>query len=317
MYIIDEQILKMKKLNILMQILKQGRIDSQKIEKIISYQDFSILIQRIVEEIMKVSLQGYRRMEDSCSCQVKRCPLANRGSFSWKDNQIVLNEDVIQKLYSGSFLELLTIIHELNHFQIKYDILNGKISCDLIRILKERLLESSEIEGCYYRNNYQLCSEEKVVNIHAVYDFIILINHFDILLNEDEKNQLKEELFRNKREYQNYLRDVRANMKFNSNFIDFEEAFDIMLRYYYPEWFFMCPQLQIEYYFDGSVQKRTKEQLLQLLAEEKDFEKQEYIEKLLKGNTTKRLDETVFLKEDSFGNSKKDVLYKRKCKVKK
>ena len=95
-------------------------------------------------------------------------------------------------------------------------------------------------------------------------------------------------------QYQNYLRDLRLNIQFNSNFLDFEEAFDIMIKSN-PEWL-KFSQLNIEYCIDenGKVRKRTKEELEERLKMEFDEDIKLYIQYLLKPDSNKLLIRSVF-----------------------
>lgn len=107
--------------------------------------------------------------------------------------------------------------------------------------------------------------------------------------------ELEIRIANNNRQYENYLRDLRYNFNFNNYFLDFEEAFDIMI-IHNPNWL-ECPQLGIEYYQDenGKVKKRTIEQLQEMLNNETDEEKKQYINQLLTPNNHKKLN-----KEDLF-----------------
>lgn len=310
MKLINQQVLELPEFNTLMKLIKRKNIS-----KVISYQKFSKLVKLIVEEIMAITLQRIGYPDEPFLCEIKIMPLSRRGSFNWVKNRLILNEDVIYNLYHGNFLELLTIFHELNHFVLKYELIMGKTSHYSVRVLKEMLLnllgqvEYTNSENVredinlilnnsfktYYKDNYELNSGEKIVNIKAIKDFKYVINYFKIRLSKYQLAVLQSELEQERKNYQNYIRDVRYNHNFNASFIDFEKAFDIMINSY-PEWL-KFSQLQIEYCLDefGNVRKRTKEELFQLLSKEIDLEKQKYIKKILKSDINKRLDKSFFI----------------------
>lgn len=120
-------------------------------------------------------------------------------------------------------------------------------------------------------------------------------------ITEPQKLQINVLIKNITRQYRNYLRDVHNNINFNSYVIDFEEAFDILIKDH-PSWL-QYPQLQIEYYLDefGNVVKRNDEELKELLKKETDASKKEYIEKLLNKST----------KKDNQGKTQVSILNKK------
>ena len=115
---------------------------------------------------------------------------------------------------------------------------------------------------------------------------------------------------------------MRFIFNYNNYFLDFEEAFDEMIKHN-PNWL-SIPQLNIEYYLgkDGKVYKRTKEELEERLKTETDENIKEYIQYLLKPNVDKRLDRSEFspdlkrINVNKFNcipmNSNKNIDFKRK-----
>ncbi|MGN1323585.1 MAG: hypothetical protein ACI4VR_00025 [Bacilli bacterium] len=134
--------------------------------------------------------------------------------------------------------------------------------------------------------------------------------------------QLEERIKSNMSQYNNYLRDLRLLFNYNNYFLDFEAAFDVMIKHN-PNWL-TIPQLNIEYYLskDGKVLKRTKEELEERLKIETDENIKEYIQYLLKPNVDKRLSRSEFspdikrINVNKFNyipmNSNKNIGFKRK-----
>lgn len=286
MDILNELILKNKYFKILSIVLKNHYLNKEEFRPIISYNEFKETIKAFIEKIMETFLENTEYSNDKYSCNFKQMTLSRGGEFSLENNEITINEDAIKKLYHGNLSEMATIFHELNHFKIKYELKLGKINQDLVRIAKENLLSMSSFDSFkntikkgitytndYYECNYSVFSEEKVAEINAIRNLIFLLKSADIELSEHEMHELERRIADNNRQYENYLRDLRYNFNFNSYFLDFEEAFDIMI-IYNPDWL-KCPQLNIEYYQDenGKVKKRTIEQLQEMLNSETDEEK--------------------------------------------
>ena len=251
---------------------------------------------------------------------------------------ITINKKVINDIYSGKIDAFITIFHELNHFKSEYDIKLGKINSDIIRTIKEDLLRASSqdpfsemksiksgskyINDDYYKCNYAVFSDEKIAEINAIKNFISLMEIIGINLSKFQLQQLEEQIKSNMSQYNNYLRDLRLCFNYNNYFLDFEEAFDVMIKYN-PNWLTIS-QLNIEYYLgkDGKVLKRTKEELEERLKTETDENIKEYIQYLLKPNVDKRLSRSEFspdikrINVNEFNyipmNSNKNIGYKRK-----
>lgn len=308
MELLSKEVLSLESFNKLGTIIKkQYELKNSKNAKI-TLNEFSLIFKLATEEIINTLTK--ENLASCNQCRIKKMPLQKRGSctVSSKFITITINEDVVTKLYKGNILEILTLFHELNHGLIKYEIAKGTINYDLNRCLKEILITSIEnkelvriknnlknnffTEGFYhyYSDNYSVYSEEKVADIMAINEFLTFINHFNIKITDSEQKELQKILKQNQQEYKNYLRDVRHIIVFNSYFIDFEEAFDIMIKEH-PEWL-KFKGLQTEYYLDeeGKVAKRSKEELLEMLSKEK----QEYLKRLITEDRDKLLDKEAF-----------------------
>ena len=323
MDILNELILKTRSFEILSIVLKNHYLNKEELRPVISYDEFKETIKAFVEKIMGTLLENTDYYKDKYSCTFKQMRLSDRGKFSPKNNEITINEDVIEKLYYGNLSEMITIFHELNHFKIKYELKSGKINQDLVRIVKEELLRISSsdpfdekntikkgttyINDDYYECNYRVFSEEKVAEIDAIKNLIFFLKTAGINLSEPEMQELERRIANNNRQYENYLRDLRYNFNFNSYFLDFEEAFDVMI-IYNPDWL-KFPQLGIEYYQDenGKVKKRTIEQLQEMLNNETDEDKKQYINQLLTPNRQKRLSKQELFSDDTDFKIKPDL----------
>ena len=198
------------------------------------------------------------------------------------------------------FTILAVLFHELNHFKMKYDIKLGFLDESLVRVIKEELISSSplypsfikvseeEKRSSYYKDNYELYSEEKLADFYSLENLLLFLKEAKINLTERQKYEINALFSKIQGQYNNYLRDVSNNLNFNSYNIDFEEAFDILIKNN-PQWL-EYSQLRIEYFLDsnGTVKKRTSEELKTMLHQETDPIKIKYIEKLLLSNANKK-----------------------------
>ena len=315
-------------------MIKKIYIKENNSKSIISYNEFKEAIVSFVEGIMKSYLEDTEYYKDKYSCIVKKLPTYRRGEFNSKNNIITINEAVIQDIYLGNIDSMITIFHELNHFKSKYDIRLGKVNNDIIRTIKEDLLRVANrclfkfnkdnlfIDDDYYKCNYTVFSDEKIAEINTINNLMFFIQIVDIELSEQHLQQLKERITNNTIQYNNYLRDLRLIFNYNNNFLDFEEAFDIMIKRN-PDWL-AIPQLSIEYYLNrnGKVAKRTKEELEERLKTESDEDIKKYIYYLLTPNNSKRLSKSEFpqdikkFKMNELGyipiNSNRNTGFKRK-----
>lgn len=315
MKLLSKEILSLESLDILGEMIKM-QYESKDIKNSrISLVEFSLIFRYATEQIMLFLIQDIANKNEKISCKFENLPLKNRGTCAYTKNGyiITINIDVIKKIYEGNILELLTVFHELNHLLIECEILKGTINFELSRCLKERILHflgQEELKKCkkitrynkyfskgfisYYYDNYKYNSEEKIVNIMAINEFLTFINYFNIKITSLEQKKIQKMLHQNKLEYKNYLRDVRKNITFNSNFVDFDEIFNITIKNY-PEWL-EFEILQMEYYLneDDEVVKRSKVELMEMLLKEPTIERQEYLKILIEGDKDKKLDNTFF-----------------------
>ena len=196
------------------------------------------MINNLVIAIMKNIINKSIYKDDNVSCKIKNIFLGY-GCFNKLSNEIIIKEDVIEKLYKGDIKELIIIFHEIYHFIVKYDILNGINSEDIIKILKEKLVSNNKKN--YKINNYRVLYEENYVEIKAIGEFLYLINVLkieltkkDIKILKDNYNQVIELYNYNKR----YIESI-------NKIVDFNELFDEMIKLY-PEWL-NYPQIGLEY----------------------------------------------------------------------
>ena len=313
MELLNEKVINSKSFELLQLMLKKRYMKDNNSEFITSYNEFKNQIIIFVETIMKSLLEDTKYCNDKYSCIIKKLPSYYGGVFGLENNIITINEKVINDIYLGKINSMVHIFHELNHFKNKYDIKLGKINKDIIRSLKEDLLRiateefDKKISGkCYdntygyYESNYKVLSEEKLADMNAIINFISFIEIIGIELSEQDLRQLKNEFINDYNQYNDYLRDLRFVFCFNNNFLDFESAFDSMIKSN-PIWL-MYDQLKIEYYLDenGKVVKRTEEELKERLKTETDEDIKEYIQYLLTHSDNKKLSRSDFSSGNEF-----------------
>ena len=265
----------------------------------ISYNSFKINLEKFACDVMNCYLSNTPLRNISGYCIVTKHDCA--GTFLDKDNinLIIINEDIVKEMYKGTIWAITTLLHELNHFKVKYDLKLGYINSDLIRILKERLISTSStypsfIKSCYcentenkyYDNNYKYFSEENYVDMASLADFLYIIKNSKLKITKQQAYGMYKLMEKKESDYSFHIRDVSDNLNFNSYEVDFEEAFDLLVKDN-PDWL-EHPQLQIEYYLDKArkVKKRTTEQLKAILENEQNNEIKDYINYLLKHKKT-------------------------------
>lgn len=283
-------------------------------EKLISYENFKNVIHDFILDVMKTFLKS-NKIEDECVVYIKQLPKGTKGLFldnKKGNNFLVINECVIKELYDGDIEQFIVIFHELNHFKVKYDIRISEINDDIVRIIKEKLIrESSQdpfneigsiksikkgymyVNDDYYRSNYELYSEEVYANIKAQEDYLFMLKSLTKNPNIQAdiinffQSEYKGTFEKNKKHYDNHQRDFRANFNFNSYFLSYEEAFDLLIKDN-PNWL-QYPQIAIEYYKDenGIIHKRDESQLIELFNNTENLQQKEYIEFLIAKNDTK------------------------------
>ena len=273
----------------------------------ISYNEFKITIHKFIIDVMGLFLLDTKYSNDTYDVYIKKMNNRIGGKFCRDNNALFINESVILKIYNGDLESFLTIFHELNHFKLKYDILSGVVNLDTCRIVKEMLIMDDElnsssynnsfktfkkntsINNFYYYDNYKFFTEEVVANINSKFDLVAMMRRLLINYNlyrdtrEDACSKLFNEIISDDYlNYENSIRDVSTCYYFNSNNIDFNEAFDILVKYH-PEWL-KYPQIGIEYYIDenNKVRKKSIEQLIESLDKYSDINTREYIEYLIR-----------------------------------
>jgi len=265
-----------------------GSIKNDQVE----YDEFRENIIKLTEFIMRNYLKGTPYCKNLCLC-LYTDKITSSGSFNPKYNIIIIREDLIKSMYKNKKWDLLSVVfHELNHFKFKYDINLGYLDENIVRIIKENLISQSplypsfikmgrEAESTYYKDNYKLFSEEKLADLNSLDNLLVFLKKANIPLTNQHKKNINNFIVRLYHQYENQSRDVHNNLNFNSYVIDFEEAFDILIKDN-PRWL-EYEQLQIEYYLDehGKVLKRSEDELKILLNKETDLNRKQYIEKLL------------------------------------
>ena len=303
-----------KLMNILSKTLS-NRVDGKfYISKYISYDDFKIMLHTFIVEIMYFFLEDTKYSNDSYDVFFKKLPRKVKGEFVNNGNILIINDDIIKSIYDGKLDDIDTIFHELNHFKVKYELRSGVINRDICRIAKESLIRYDEMEpnhklgkilkgkdiyidDFYYKDNYLNYSEEVIVRIRASKDMILFSKMLVIFSNLSNRNKvfeflnnkLNDMIKEDKIRYNYYNRDLRMNLMFNSNFLDFDEAFDFLVKYS-PEWL-KTPQISVEYYLDsdGYVKKKDVLQLKNDLAKIDDIDTREYVEYLIKNIEDKEI----------------------------
>ena len=144
------------------------------------------------------------------------------------------------------------------------------------------------INDYYYEDNYVNYSEEVVANIGAKKNFGMLLQciagsrgKLDEEVIDFVNGYLSEVLDEENKKYSNHIRDLNNNILFNDNYLNFEEAFDFLVKYNY-DWL-EYPQISVEYFIDeqGMVKKRNTDELILLFNGAENESTKEYINKLI------------------------------------
>ena len=296
MDLITEEIKESKNFQILSKVFSYHYVNKDNLKPIISYDEFKEVLTNFIEEIMKnylikMGFADYRGKEP----EVKIVDFKDNTNGDYHYNMIRLDETIPWNIFLGNILVFFDACHELIHFKYNTDLHAEIINKNTVRVAKETLIRHDAETAApifkydYYSDNYKFDSEEKLADIEGVELFRKIIEYMNITLTREDEIKLLNIYTNNRIQYHNYLRDFRSNIRFNNFFMDFEEAFDFLIRDN-PEWC-SCPQLQIEYYQDGEgkVRKRTSEELQSILEREEDKDIKEYIQSLLVPNEDKRL----------------------------
>jgi len=226
MELLNEKVINSKPFESLQSILKISYIKNSNLS--IPYNEFEKLMIAFIEKIMGSYLENTEFYNDKYSCIIEDLPLYLKGKFNSKNNVITINKKVINDIYLGKINSMTIIFHELNHFKVLYDIKLGRINKDLIRSQKENLLsmasqkpvnkiktikaDSKFTDDDYYKYNYKVFSEEKIVEINAINNLISFIKMVGIKLSPQHLQELKNNFLKNINQYNNHLRDLRSNL---------------------------------------------------------------------------------------------------------
>ena len=262
MDLLTEELIETNTFKKLSSILKCHYLKINHLNSDINYNNFNIIVCEFTEKIMEIFLKNTQYKDNKYRCLIRTMPPDVSGRFIYEDNRIIINDYIIKMLYSGDIMSMKPIFHELNHFRLKYEILSGKINRHLIRIVKENLIRELNQSGnlCinnnYYLQNYDLYSEEKVANLNSVYNLINFLELNNIKLPYIEMKKLYKDIQKTNELLKNNIRH------FNDRNYDFEEVFDILVRYN-KEWL-RYPQINIEYYVNkfGKIEKRSNQKII-------------------------------------------------------
>ena len=314
MDLITEEIKESKNFQILSKVFSYHYTNKDNLKTLISYDEFRKILTDFIEEIMKnylikIGFADYREKEP----EVKIVDFKDNTNGDYHYNMIRLDKTIPWNIFT-----FFTPCHELIHFKYNTDLNAEIINKNTVRVAKETLIRHDAENSApifkydYYSDNYKFYSEEKLADIEGVELFRKIIEYMNITLTREDEIKLLNIYTNNRIQYHNYLRDFRSNIRFNNFFMDFEKAFDFLIRDN-PEWC-SCPQLIIEYYQDGEgkVRKRTSEELQSILEREEDKDIKEYIQSLLVPNEDKRL------YDDGFKQKKLDlkIPYNKYYKIK-
>lgn len=206
------------------------------------------------------------------------------GRWVSKYNEITINEDVVRNIYEGNMRDMISIFHELVHFQMFYDINYRKlVNEDTIRIVKEELIEDYIRENnlrsnkSYYKDNYVYLSSEiyaEKEGINLLVEFLYLVYKSVIESKKDlyDKMYVIEEEIRKdtpdyEKRYKNKLRYFREIKEFPDKWVSYEEVFDYLVKFN-SEWL-EYPQISAQYEIvNGIVNKKDtniEENVLKLM----------------------------------------------------
>lgn len=206
------------------------------------------------------------------------------GRWVSKYNEITINEDVVRNIYEGNMRDMISIFHELVHFQMFYDINYRKlVNEDTIRIVKEELIEDYIRENnlrsnnSYYKDNYVYLSSEiyaEKEGINLLVEFLYLVYKSVIGSKKDlyDKMYVIEEEIRKdtpdyEKRYKKKLRYFREIKEFPDKWVSYEEVFDYLVKFN-SEWL-EYPQISAQYEIvNGIVNKKDtniEENVLKLM----------------------------------------------------
>ena len=302
--LITEEIKESKNFQILSKVFSYHYVNKDNLKPIISYDEFKEVLTNFIEEIMNDYLIKSGNINEKGCCEIVNFNKRKAGDCI--DTKIRLDEDVVKDIFLGNICELFNITHEITHVKYNVDTFNGKLNKDIIKHLKEYLIEDEVMNAGYYfqydyyTDNYDFISTEKLANIEGINLLLKLFKMMKIKLTDEDIDKLYYFQLVEKLRYEINLRNFTGHKKIVDSYLSYEEAFDFLIKDH-PEWL-DHKQLQIEYYQDeeGKVKKRTSEELQSLLEREEDEETRKYIESLVKQNKDK--------KEEKFKQKKYDYV---------
>lgn len=257
--------------------------NKESFKEYISYDEFRLLIENLIFDIMKYYLDRIN-VVNYYGPYVRVFHFEHSRRWVSKYNEITINEDVVRNIYEGNMRDMISIFHELVHFQMFYDINYRKlVNEDTIRIVKEELIEDYIRENnlrsnkSYYKDNYVYLSSEiyaEKEGINLLVEFLYLVYKSVIESKKDlyDKMYVIEEEIRKdtpdyEKRYKNKLRYFREIKEFPDKWVSYEEVFDYLVKFN-SEWL-EYPQISAQYEIvNGIVNKKDtniEENVLKLM----------------------------------------------------
>lgn len=254
-------------------ILQSYRDKNRPIKEYISYDEFKLLIENFTLDIMKYYLDRINAVNYKES-YVRIFHYEHSGRYDSKFNKVTIDEAVVCSIYEGNMSDMVTVFHELVHFQMFFDINYRKlVNEDTIRIVKEDLISNYIRKNnlssgrSYYVDNYVYLSSEiyaEKEGINLLVEFLYLVYKSVIESRKDLYNKMyliEEEIRKDTPDYEKrYRKKVRyfSNLgEFLKEYISFEDVFDYLVKYN-SEWL-EYPQISAEYEMnDGIIKKRQR-----------------------------------------------------------
>lgn len=264
-------------------IVQSYKENKESFKEYISYDEFRLLIKNLIFDIMKYYLDRIN-VVNCHGPYVRVFHFEHSGRWVSKYNEITINEDVVRNIYEGNMRDMISIFHELVHFQMFYDINYRKlVNEDTIRIVKEELIEDYIRENnlrsnnSYYKDNYVYLSSEiyaEKEGINLLVEFLYLVYKSVIGSKKDlyDKMYVIEEEIRKdtpdyEKRYKNKLRYFREIKEFPDKWVSYEEVFDYLVKFN-SEWL-EYPQISAQYEIvNGIVNKKDtniEENVLKLM----------------------------------------------------
>lgn len=264
-------------------IVQSYKENKESFKEYISYDEFRLLIKNLIFDIMKYYLDRIN-VVNCHGPYVRVFHFEHSGRWVSKYNEITINEDVVRNIYEGNMRDMISIFHELVHFQMFYDINYRKlVNEDTIRIVKEELIEDYIRENnlrsnnSYYKDNYVYLSSEiyaEKEGINLLVEFLYLVYKSVIGSKKDlyDKMYVIEEEIRKdtpdyEKRYKNKLRYFREIKEFPDKWVSYEEVFDYLVKFN-SEWL-EYPQISAQYEIvNGIINKKDtniEENVLKLM----------------------------------------------------